>query len=215
METGLLSKDVDKAMAEIEEIKKGVGDLAIRLSANPCKTQEQYDQGIIQIKESNLILKKFELAKQQARTPYKLVVDKIDGAVKSICAPIESAIQELKGRGNSFIRSENERKQKELDRLAAEKAKNDQKLETADTRKEQDKAIKKDAQIQERVETVKAHNVGGNARRRTFRVVDESLVPREYLVVDESKIRKNMGKVDQPFPTIPGVVFEDVQEMRG
>ena len=48
----------------------------------------------------------------------------------------------------------------------------------------------------------------------TFRVVDKARVPSEYLVVDEAAIRRDMRGVLRAtgeVPTIPGVVFEQVE----
>jgi len=213
--TTLPSLDVDKAIAKIDEIKKGVGDISIRMSANLCKTQEEYERGAFLLKEANLAAKKIKAEADIIMAPAKNYVDRVTSNLKAIIAPIESAIKALKERGNEFIHSEEQRKQKELDRLRGEKFKNEVKMETADTSKEQVKAIRKDAEIAQKIEIAQTHVVGNTARRRVFTIADVALVPREYLLVDESKIRKVQGNVGSPFPTIPGVVFEDIASMRG
>jgi hypothetical protein len=207
--------DLKSAMAQIEEIKKGVGDLAIRMSATAIKTQDDYDQAAMLLKEGTLAVKKLKLKRDELVRAPKAYVDAVNDAVKAIVGAIENAASGVKDRGNEFIRKDNARKQAEIAKQAAIREKASEAAVTADTAKDQQKNLQTAAKADARIQTVQAAKVGNAGRRRVFRIVDEALVPREFLVVNESAIRKIQGGVDTPFPTIPGVVFEDVQEMRG
>jgi len=211
MGNGLAVSDVDlkNVEKEIEAIKTGVGDLTIRMAALVIKTQDDYDRGVILLKEGSQTLKKLDAKQDEKTCVPDSWVKKVKAAFKAIKTPIESGMDGVKEKGKKFLQDEAVRKAKEITKLQAEKAKQEEKAVTADTTTDQAKAVNKAAAIEVKIEQKQEATTGGAMRHRTFRITDANLVPREYLIVDEKKLNSIKGKVGEPFPSVPGVEFFD------
>jgi hypothetical protein len=205
---------VDKDLAQIEEIKKGVGDLAIRMSAIKIKTQDDYNQAVEIGKEGAKSVKALTLAVSLAKDPYQKKVDKIKAAGKAIIDAIETASDDLRDRCRKFIRDEDAKKQKEIADLAEKRRKAEQEIAEANTEKEQEKAVAKVEKIETKIETKVAEKVENSTTYRKVEVVDANLVPREYMSVDMTKLNAIRGKVGTPYPEVPGVKFFDEKSVK-
>jgi vacuolar-type H+-ATPase subunit I/STV1 len=209
-----MSKELvaDKDLSQIEEIQKGVGDLTIRMSAIKVKTQAEYQDAIAVGKEASKVIKDIETAVKAAGLPYKTKLDKIKAAGKAIVDAVETGMDDLRDRCKVFIRAEEVKKQKELAALEDKRREEERKMAEADTAKEQTRVAAKVEKIEVKMETVAAAKTENSLTFRKIEVVDENLVPREYLSVDLTKIRAVQGKVGTPFPVIPGVrIWDDKQ----
>jgi len=205
---------IDKDLAQIEEIKKGVGDLAIRMSSIKIKTQTDYNQAVEIGKEGAKSVKALKMAVDLAKDPYQKKVDKIKAAGKAIIDAIETASDDLRERCRKFIRDEEAKKQKEIAELAEKQRKEQEKLEQSDTVKEQVKVAAKVDQIQTKIEIKTAEKVENSTTYRKAEVVDANLVPREYMTVDMTKLNAVKGKVGTPYPEVPGVRFFDEKSVK-
>jgi hypothetical protein len=205
---------VDKDLIQIDEIKKGLGDLVSRMGAVKVKTQEDYDLAVSLGKEGATSLKALKSAGEVAMAPYKKGLEKIKSALSGITNAIETASDAMREECRKFIRAEEEKKQKALRELAEKQRLADLAIANANTAKEQDKAVKKAESIQTKIEFKAAEKTDNSARFRKVEVIDESLVPREYLSVDMTKLNAVKGKVGTAFPTIPGVRIYDDQQVK-
>ena len=214
--TGKMQAHMEKVLKEIKSIKAGVGDMAIRLSGAVIKTQDDYEKASFTIKEANLSLKKLERAEDKATFPYKLVLDKIKAAAKAIRLPIETGIKTVKDRGKKFLQDEQEKRDREIAKAAKAREDASRAAVEADTQKEQSKQLSKAAAADVKIQTLQVAKPTNAQRRRVFRITDPALIPREYLIPDEIKIRQHGGKVDDPIPTdVPGVEYSNETDMRG
>lgn len=203
---------VDKDLTQIEEIKKGLGDLVSRMGAVKVKTQADYDLAVTLGKEGATSLKALKSAAELAMAPYKKGLDKIKTALGGILSAIETASDAMREECRKFIRVEEEKKQKALKELADKKADAEALIAASNTAKEEDKAVKKADAIQTKIEFKAAEKTENSATFRKVEIIDENLVPREYCSVDMTKLNAVKGKVGTPFPTIPGVrIFDDKQ----
>ena len=205
---------VDKDLTQIEEIKKGVGDLVIRMAAVKVKTQTDYDNAVIIGKEAAQALKSLKSALDLAAAPYKAKLDKIKSAVAAISQSIETGSDAMREQCKKFIRGEEEKRQKQLWELAEKKRKEEEAIAQADTAKDQAKAVAKVEKTEFKMETVAATKTENSSTFRKVEVIDESLLPRQYLSVDMTKLNAVKGKVGTPFPEIPGVKIWDDKQVR-
>jgi hypothetical protein len=214
MELAEPKTNLPKVMAEIEKIKAKVGDLAIEMSANPVKTEEDFSLAVIQGKQANDAVKEFERKRDEVIKPAKNFVDKVKDTVKAITTPITAARDALRERCEAFNRKKREAQEKETAKLRLKQIELEKKALEADTAKEQNAILDKAAKVEAKVETVMAEKPKASTKHRDFEIVDAALIPREYLIPDEKALRKAGGTINDPLPTIPGVRFFDAESVR-
>lgn len=203
---------IDKDLEQIEEIKKGLGDLVSRMGAVKVKTQADYETAVTLGKEAATSVKSLKAAAEVAAAPYKKGLDKIKTALSGIVNAIETASDAMREQCKKFIRDEEAKKQKQLAELAEKKAKEEAAILEANTAKEQVKAVAKVEKTETKMEFVAAQKTDNSMTVRKVEIVDESLVPREFLSVDMTKLNARKGKVGTPIPEIAGVrIYDDAQ----
>jgi hypothetical protein len=206
--------NLPKALSEIEALKSGLGDLIVRINANLVKSEEEYNLAIQQGKESDDAIKKIKRTGDEKIAPAKSFVDKVKDAVKAIVVSIEGPQDGLRERCAAYQRKVREAQAKEIARLESQKQKTEAKALEADTAKQQVALLNKSEKIEAKIETVAAEKPKAATRRRTFEITDVNLIPRKYLIPDETKIRKAGGGVTDPIRTdIPGVRFYDDEKV--
>lgn len=202
----------DKDLAQIEEIKKGLGDLVARMGAVKVKTQGDYDNAVVLGKEAAASVKSLKAAGEVAAAPYKKALDKIKTALSGIVNAIETASDAMREECKKFIRAEEAKRQKELAELADKKHKEEEAMLAANTAKEQVKVQAKVEKIETKMELKAAEKTDNSMTVRKVEILDENLVPREFLSVDMTKLNARKGKVGTPIPEIPGVrIYDDKQ----
>jgi hypothetical protein len=118
-------------------------------------------------------------------------------------------IKDAKSRLGKFQSDQDAKRQREADRLELEKQKVAEKIENADTAKEQQKGVEKIAKIEAKQEAVTSFKAKTADKVRDFEIIDPEAVERKYCEPVEKKIRPFIGKVGDPIPVIPGVrVFD-------
>jgi hypothetical protein len=205
---------VDKDLAQIEEIKKGLGDLVARMGAVKVKTQADYETAVTLGKEGAQSIKALKAAGEAAALPYNKALDKIKTALSGIVTAIETASDAMREECKAFIRREEAKKQKELAELAEKKRKEEQAILDANTAKEQVKAQTKVEKTEVKMEFVAAQKTDNSTTFRKVEVIDEALVPRQYLSVDTKKLNSIKGAIGTPYPNVPGVRFVDEKIVR-
>lgn len=199
----------DSKLKAIEDIKAGVGDLVVRMAHCVVKAQEDYDQAVVLGKEGNQVLKSLKAEKDRLLAEPKKFIEKVTASVKAISTPIESAVEDLRQECAAFIQREDAKRQKKEAELLRKKQEAEAKAEQADTAKEQEKALAQAERLETQAETVAASRVDNSTTRRVVEVVDEKLIPREYLSVDMKKLNNVKGAVGSQVPNIPGVKIYD------
>lgn len=154
-----------------------------------------------------------EAAKKSLGDPFRLVYEKINAMFKVIAKPYEDADAMIQKKVKDYlrakeeaIRQENERRQREAD----EKAKKDI-ARSARTGAPPPAPAPPPVRVPEAPKTV-AGTGGGTATAKRpwkFEIIDETIIPREYLMPNEKFIRAavNAGKRE-----IPGVrIYQDIE----
>lgn len=179
LETSLLEK-----RAELEGL--GISDIKVR-------DDETYQTAGVILTEIKTQQKDLTAEKKKVTGPLKEISKTIDGWFKGPLAALKAAEAHLKGEMQAFDRKKEEERRKAI-REAAKAAKSGDSEAATD-------ALRKAG-------TLSRQKVEGVSSRVAYeiQIVDESLIPREYLKVDEAAIKK-AARESRGKEKIPGVVI--------
>ena len=146
------------------------------------------------------VKKNLELLRREYLTPLKEATDKVNAAFKSLSEPVNAADTDIRGKVLTFKRVE-EDKRREVDRIA--QAKVDLARDEAKLAGEPEPAEAL-VPVQLRPPALTRTETGSSttATIRKWRVIDQSLVPEEYKVVDAGRVTK---QVKAGIGSIPGI----------
>lgn len=197
------------------------------------------NQAVLAGKEAKHYLKMIEEKRKELVAPLNAEVKAINDRAKEISEPILKVENHLKGQLTSYERVLEKERQAEQERIDAENQKKREELEekarqekerqelaasfgledgdeVAQKRQElvakaeqERETAELDRQEKEQSKAVSSNRVSGARKVWKFDVIDASAVPREFLIVDESAIRRAVGNGARE---IPGVkIYQDVQ----
>ncbi len=216
VETPLAVVDVDlkKSLKVIDQIKHKVGDLAIRIAANLVKTKEDYDKAIVLGKEANDAIKDVKNAVEKETREADAFSKKVKANGKAVITSIEEPQDGLRGRCAVFLAKEIEKRNKELAKIAEQQKRVEEAALSAPTTVQQEKLLAKADKLDDKIVAIETNVPDSQVMERRFKITDESLVPRQYLVIDEKALRTAGGGVKEPIRTdIPGVEFYDAPKV--
>lgn len=185
-------------------------------------TQEQYDKSAEFLKSVKQLQKKI---KEHYADPIKKAYEAhkaIKAAEQELLKPLDEAETIIKKKCGSFNRQQEEIRA-EKERQLREEAK--KKAEEEAAKKNAENAFMAEILDQPVAEIVpvivpevvieKPKNVSGTyyVESWKFKIIDENLIPREYLMIDESKIGK-VVKAMKSLTNIPGIETYSENEMR-
>jgi len=174
--------------------------------------------------------KKIEDLRKSEKEPFLLKGKEIDSFFKELQQMFEKEASRLEKEILAWKRKqEEEARQREAeerkrleDEAIAEALKKEEELKKLAVDKGEDPSKVKveipivPETVQEEIK-ISSHNSSGlsSARYKRFEVVDINLVPREYLCVDESKVKAERSKYDfEAKSTIPGIKFTFTEGLR-
>lgn len=206
--------NLKNSLSVIDQIKKKVGHLAISIAANLVKNKEQYDAAVALGIETNQAIKDIKNAAEKETREADAFVKKVKANAKAVVTSLEDPLDGLRERCAEWLKKDNEARAKQVAKLEEKKSKVDEKLVTADTVGDQNKLATQADCLNDKIESVKTDVPQGMVMERRFKIVDASLIPREYLVVDEKALRTAGGGVAQPIRTdIPGIEYYDAPKV--
>lgn len=210
-----VEKKEDKKINTLAERRAEVESLSREALIAKSKADELVVTGDEELGEaSNLISyvaklkKQLEAAREKIVTPHNDYVKKVNEMFKRRMLPLDQARTAIEGKILQYRRAEQERIRKEQEALRKaaeeEQRKRAQEAEEKGTEPPAPAAV---PYIAPPEKSVKAGLGTVTAKKTwTFEVADEGQVPREYLVVDDKKIR---AAVQSGVREIPGVkIFE-------
>lgn len=204
------SDDQVLALAPVlERIKAFATGLVIR-------TREQFAEAGERLKSIKGALKTIEDARERVKQPILLAGREIDAQAKLASEPYVLEERVIKLALEIYLTEQDRIRQEEQRKLNEAAERERQKLLEQARKAEAKGKTEKADELQDRAAMVavvarEVPKVKGVTRQKFWnhRIVDEGLIPREYMVLDDTKIRKvvkAMGK----HTNIPGVeVFED------
>jgi len=193
-----LKNNIDKAVAESQEI--------VVMTAADVNTASNY------VANFKKIGKEVETLRTSIKQPLLDKGKEVDSFFKSIPLMFDNELNRLSKEILDFKRKQDEEAKK---KAATEKKRlEDEAINNAIEKGLEEPAIIPEV-IAEKVSISSMNTSNVTTRKtKTFQIVDESLIPREYLIVDEKKIRAERMKYDacnldgsQVKSTIAGVEF--------
>lgn len=181
------------------EVTEGVMALASFAANYTVTTPAQYESGAADLARVKGMQKKLEETRTGMTGPLNASLKKINDFFRAPGEKLAAIERTIKGKLGLFAEAQ-ERLRQEEQRRADEAARKERERVEAQARKAAESGkVEKAAQLEQRAATVvapviqrEAPKVAGLQMREAwkFEVTDPALVPREYLVVDEARIRK-------------------------
>ncbi len=166
--------------AKLELVQKEVEEFLYQNQEITVSTQEDYTKATDTLKVINGKIKKLEEKRVEWTKPILEAKRKIDDDFKQAIKPLEEYVATVKTKMLDWYRGEQKRldeEQKKLEAKALEDAKKNKQSEV----------------VVPIVNEVKSHRgdlaTATVSKKWMYKLLDENLVPREYLIVDESKIK--------------------------
>jgi hypothetical protein len=183
-------------------------------------TPAQYEAGAADLARVKGMLKKLEETRTSITGPMNAALDKVNAFFKGPATKLKAIEQLIKGKLGAFYEDQ-QRIAREQQAKADEDARKERERIEAQAKKAAESGkVEKAEALQQRAATVVAPvivreppKVSGMQMRDAwkFEVTNPSLVPREYLVVDEARIRKVVQALKGD-ANIPGVrVYSEKQ----
>lgn len=140
--------------------------------------------------------------KEKYTKPAKEIIDNANDRFNPYIKECQNAEEILKMRATSYMVAQEKKRKEAEDKIAARVEKGTMKEETA---------IKKLEAMPEEQKTVRSENGGLQLRKRKVaRITNPELVPDEYWIIDEVRVRKEALEKDKNGESIPGVIIEEV-----
>jgi aspartate-semialdehyde dehydrogenase len=170
----------------LQKIQSAYNDRLTRALTYKAVDEATFEKGGELLKIFSEAAKKAKEEKQKTLGPAELTVTRIKEQWKPFEDGLKQCVAHIKGQMDSWFKAEQKRAEEERERIL------------------NDKRIKNEATLQTKLQSVTPVSVG-NTRRVLVLVVDDvNLIPREYMVVDEVKLKEALRNGIQ----VPGARLE-------
>lgn len=209
----------DIAMQQFNAVRGKILELAERCNGTLVTDDESLEQGKELAKVGKKLETLIEDRRKEITKPYLDEKKRIDDFVKLLLAEVNDAVKVLRGRILDFerekerIRLENLRKleeeqrakQAEIEKKLRESAQN-QDMSAAQEALKLNEELMIDAQREAQFEQAKSSSI---RKVWTYEITDENAVPRNYLMIDEKKVKQ---AISAGVREIPGInIFQTEQ----
>ena len=180
-------------------VKEKVKGMQAMIDSTFVTTDAELDGVADKIKSVKLLGKAIKQMKEKFTEPAKAIIAQAKDMYDAPLKQCLNAEEVLKGRANRYM------SEKEAERRAAE-AKIAARVEKGTMRT--DTAMKKIEALPETQQTVRTDTGAGlrQSKRRVAKISDPNLIPDEYWVIDEVRVRRDAIERDkQSLPQIPGM----------
>lgn len=190
----------DQDLVVVKEKLKGMQKM---LDTTQVTTDLELDGVADKIKGIKTLLKIIEQKKEKFTEPAKAIISEARDTYDPMIKECRNAEVVLKDRASKFmLQREADRKKKE-EQLAARVEKGTMKPETA---------MNKIENLPEAPKTVRTDTGSGlrMAKRKVAKITEPNLIPDEYWIIDEVRVRKEaIEREKNGLPQIPGVVISE------
>jgi hypothetical protein len=205
---------------EVVELQQETQALVLRAENFAVTTAEQYEDAAEELKRIKAAQKRLETLRTSITQPLNASLRAINDFFRTPKARLDNAERCIKTALAKYSAEQERRRREEQARLEAQARKERERLDRRAAKAAAAGRVEKAAEIEERAAAVVAPIVQTAAPKVTgitqrtvwdFEITDANAVPREYLMIDESKIRKVVGALKGD-TVIAGVrVFERTQ----
>jgi hypothetical protein len=163
------------------------------------KTADGYNEAASFLKSIKGMLGKIEDARTRVTKPLNEALRQVNAQAKDASAPLQTAENQIKRAMIAYSDEQERLRREEQDRAEAAARKERERLEAQARKAEASGKVEKAVALEQRAASVvapviqrEAPKVAGVVTREVwkFSIIDAAAVPREYLMVDETKIRK-------------------------
>lgn len=209
----------DIAMQQFNAVRGKILELAERCNGTLVTDNESLEQGKELAKVGKKLETLIEDRRKEITKPYLDEKKRIDDFVKLLLAEVNDAVKVLRGRILDFerekerVRLENLRKleeeqrakQAEIEKKLRESAQN-QDMSAAQEALKLNEELMIDSQLEAQFEQAKSSSI---RKVWTYEITDENAVPRNYLMIDEKKVKQ---AISAGVREIPGInIFQTEQ----
>jgi len=184
-------------------VKKKTDGMEKMLKEFNVTNDDELDIVSDKIKQVKVLKRFIEQEKDKFVRPAKAIIaearDKYDPYIKKC----QNAEMVLKSKAAKYMQMIQEELLKKQAQIAAKVEKGSMTTETA---------IKKIENLPDSPKTVRTDNGSGLrlSKRKVAKIIDPDLIPKEYFVIDEVKVRRDAIERDRlGLPQIPGVIIEE------
>lgn len=174
----MAKKKTNTSIVPVEVVQKAESDAALmtqQAGAIQVTTVEQEEEAYNALKEIKKAIKTIEDKRKEITQPLNASLKATNAMFKKLSEPFLVADKTLRGKVEDFHQIQEEKAEKERQRR--------EKIQAAHAAKGHETHEITEPEVEVSKSTV-------TAKRWTFEVVDESKIPREYLIVDGTAVRK-------------------------
>jgi hypothetical protein len=189
-----------KDLVVVREKIKGMQDM---LDSTQVTTDAELDGVADKIKSVKTLAKAIKQMKEKFTEPAKAIIAQ---AKEMYDAPLKQCLNAediLKGRANKYMSEKEAKRIEEERKIAARVEKGTMRTDTA---------MKKIEALPEVQQTVRTDTGAGlrQAKRKVAKIVNPELIPDEYWVIDEVRVRRDaLARDKSNLPQIPGVEISE------
>jgi len=198
---------VEEPKNEIEVVRQSVSRMKTMIDASPVTTDEELGTVAEKIKNVKTLAKAIKEKKDKFVAPAKAIVEEAKATFDPLIKECDNAEIILKERAQKYMLAKEEKDRLERDKIAARVEKGTMKAETA---------VAKMEAMPEVQNTVRTDTGAGlrMAKRKVAKITDASIIPDEFWIVDEVRVRREALERDKyGKDPIPGVVIEEVANL--
>lgn len=187
--------------------KKQIGAMQAMVEATAVTNDAELGEVADKIKKVKTLAKFVKEKKEKFTEPAKAIIAEARETYDPLLKACETAERQLKVKAGLYMTAKEEARRKEEARIAARVEKGTMKPETA---------MRKMETITEAPKTVRTDTGSAlrMAKRRVAKITDKNLIPDQYWVVDEVRVRQEALARDKAgLEQIPGVTVEEVTDL--
>lgn len=192
---------------EIALVREKVKGMQAMIDASPVTNDEELSQVADKVKNVKALAKAIKEKKDKFVAPAKAIVDEAKATFDPLLKECENAETVLKGRATKYMLEQESARKAEEAKIAARVEKGTMKPETA---------MKKIEALPDAPKTVRTDTGSGlrMSKRKVAKIVDPSLIPDEFWVIDEVRVRREaLEREKYGKEPIPGVAIEEVADL--
>lgn len=202
-----MKKEEGNPKSEIEVVRQSVTRMKTMIESSPVTTDEELGTVADKVKNIKTLAKAIKEKKDKFVAPAKAIVDEAKATFDPLIKECENAELILKERAQKYMLAKEEKDRIAKDKIAAKVEAGTMKPETA---------VKKMEAMPEVQNTVRTDTGAGlrMAKRKVAKITDVSLIPDEFWIVDEVRVRREaLEREKYGKDPIPGVTIEEVASL--
>lgn len=202
-----MKKEEVNPKSEIEVVRQSVSRMKTMIESSPVTTDEELGTVADKVKNIKTLAKAIKEKKDKFVAPAKAIVDEAKATFDPLIKECENAELILKERAQKYMLAKEEKDRIAKEKIAAKVEAGTMKPETA---------VKKMEAMPEVQNTVRTDTGAGlrMAKRKVAKITDVSLIPDEFWIVDEVRVRREaLEREKYGKDPIPGVTIEEVASL--